>query len=99
MARPIRVFDGIFGRLQLVEVAAGAAPQTGTAPQIVAKQSGADVDFLVDGESLRLTRDNLLFFNPGVASQAQIEPGGASVQLVAFQASGDWLCGRFPAVF
>lgn len=99
MARPIRVFDGVFGRLQLVEAAAGAAPQTGTTPQIVVKQSGADLDFLVDGESLRLTRDKLLFFNPGVASQALIEPGGASAQLVAFQASGDWLCGRFPAVF
>lgn len=99
MARPIRVFDGIFGRLQLLEAAAGEAPQTGAAPQIVVKQNGADLDFRVDGESLRLTRDKLLFFNPGATSQALLEPGGATAQLLAFQASGDWLCGRFPAVF
>ena len=99
MARLIRVFDGVFGRLQLVEAAAGEAPQTGAAPQIVVKQNGADLDFRVDGEPLRLTRGNLLFFNPGVTSQALLEPGAAPAQLVAFQASGDWLRGRFPAVF
>lgn len=99
MARPIRVFDGSFGRLQLLEAAAGDAPQTVPGPQIVVKQDGADLDFLVDGQTLRLSRENLLFFNPGVTRQALLEPGGATAQLIAFQASGDWLRGRFPAVF
>ena len=99
MARPIRVFDGGFGRLQLVEVAAGEAPQAGVVPQIVVKQEGADPDFLVDGEKIRLTRANLLFLNPGATSQAVFESGSASAQLLCFQASGDWLRGSFPAVF
>jgi len=98
MARPIRVFDGSFGRLQLIEAAAGETLQTAVAPQIVMKQEGADLDFQVDGEPQRLARDNLLFFNPGVASQAVL-PAGSSAQLLVFQASSDWLCGGFPAVF
>ena len=99
MARPIRVFDGSFGRLQLLEASAGAALQTGAAPQIVVKHEGADLDVLVDGEKLRLTRGNLLFLNPGVTSQSVFGPGSASSQLLWFQASGDWLRGSFPAVF
>ena len=98
MARPIRVFDGSFGRLQLLEAGAGEAPQLGSVPQIVVKQDGADLDVQVDGETCRLTRDNLIFLNPGVNSQVILEAGG-SAQLLWFQASADWLRGGFPAVF
>jgi len=98
MARPLRVFDGRFGRLQLLEAAAGEGPQTAVAPQVVMKQAGADVEFLVDGESLRLTRDNLLFINPGATGQPLLAAGLPS-QLLVFQASSDWLCASFPAVF
>ena len=38
MARPIRVFDGSFGRLQLVEAAAGDPAQSSPVPQIMVKQ-------------------------------------------------------------
>jgi AraC-like DNA-binding protein len=99
MTRPIRVFDGSFGRLQLIEAVAGAALQTSAVPQILVKQEGADVDVRVEGETLRLTRDNLLFLNPGVACQLDFAPGSSSAQLLWFQASADWLRGRFPAVF
>jgi AraC-like DNA-binding protein len=99
MARPIRVFDGSFGRLQLVEVAGGESPQAGAVPQIVAKQAGADVDVLIEGTKHRLTRDHLLFLNPGADCQLLIEPQAASAQLIWFQASGDWLRGSFPAMF
>ncbi len=98
MARPIRIFDGSFGRLQLIEAAAGDAPLPSVAPQIVILQKGADLDVLVDGEVLRLTRDNLLLLNAGATSQATLAAGGHA-QLFVFQASTDWLCGRFPAVF
>ena len=91
MARPIRVFDGSFGRLQLSEAGAGEAIQTSEAPQIVVKQEGADFDFRVDGEALRLTREAVLFINPGASTQAGLEPGTAA-QLLSFQASRDWLC-------
>ena len=99
MARPIRVFDGSFGRLQLLEASSGELPQAGTVPQIVAKQAGADLEVLIDGATHRLTREHLLFLNPGVTSHLLLEPGAASAQLIWFQASGDWLRGGFPAVF
>ncbi|MBC7803059.1 MAG: helix-turn-helix transcriptional regulator [Candidatus Parcubacteria bacterium] len=98
MARPIRVFDGSFGRLQLIEAAAGEAPQTSAAPQVVIKQEGADLDLLIDGAPLALSRENLLFVNPGAASQAVLS-AGANAQLLVFQASATWLCASFPAVF
>ena len=98
MARLIRVFDGSFGRLQLIEAAADEAPQTTVAPQIVVKQEGADLDFRMDGQTQRLTRDNLLFFNSGVTGQA-ILAASSHAQLLVFQASTDWLCRSFPAVF
>jgi AraC family transcriptional regulator len=98
MSRPIRVFDGSFGRLQLIEAAAGEVPQITVAPQIVVKQEGADLDFEIDGQTQRLTRDNLLFFNPGVTGQAVLA-ASSNAQLLVFQASSDWLCRSFPAVF
>jgi len=99
MARPIRVFDGSFGRLQLIEAVAGDVPQTSPVPQIVVKQEGADLDLKVDGAPLRLTRESLLFLSPGATSETQFAPGAASAQLLCFQASGDWLRASFPAVF
>ena len=98
MARSLRIFDGRFGRLQLVEAEAGETPQAAAAPQILILQEGADLDVLVDGEAQRLTRDNLLFVNPGATSQASLGAGGHA-QLFAFQASAEWLRGSFPAVF
>ena len=98
MARIIRIFDGRFGRLQLIEAAAGDPPQSVVAPQIVILQQGADLDVLVDGEARRLTRDTLLFLNPGATSQTVLAPD-KHAQLFVFQASIDWLCGVFPAVF
>ena len=99
MSRPIRVFDGSFGRLQLVEATAGDAPHSSPAPQVLVKQEGADLDVRVDGEPLRLTHDHVLFLHPGATSQVEFGPGSASAQLLYFQASGDWLRGSFPAVF
>src|SRR5258706_8116585 len=99
MARPIRVFDGVFGRLLLLEAISGEALQTVAVPRILAKHAGSDLGFSAEGAALRLTRDNLLFFNPGASSQAQAEAGAPAPQLVVFEASPDWLRGRFPAVF
>jgi len=98
MARPIRIFDGRFGRLLLGEFAAGEAAQPTATPQILMLQDGADLDVLVDGEVMRLTRDNLLFLNPGATSQC-ILADATRAQLLVFQAAGDWLRGSFPAVF
>jgi len=97
MARPIRIFDGRFGRLQLIESAAGDTPEPTDSLRILILQEGADIDVLVDGEAQRLTRDNLLFLNPGATSQAVL--AAAHVQLFDFQASTEWLRRSFPAVF
>ena len=106
MARPIRVFDGSFGRLQLIEAVAGDAPQSSPVPLIVVKQDGADLDLKVEGESLHLTRDSLLFVSPGATSEMVFQPAttagtavATSAQLLCFHASGDWLRASFPAVF
>ena len=98
MARSIRIFDGSFGRLQLIETAAGEMAQATAAPQILILQEGVELDVLVDGAALRLTRDNLLFLNPGATNQAILTAAGHA-QLFAFQASAEWLRGSFPAVF
>jgi len=98
MARPIRVFDGSFGRLQLVEAAAGDARRVSAAPRVMIMRAGANLDVRVDGAALRLTRGNLLFLNPGSASQVMLAAGGHA-QLFVFEASTAWLCSSFPAVF
>lgn len=98
MARPIRIFDGKFGRLQLIETVAGETPRSAAGPEILILHEGADLDVLVDREALRLTRDNLLFLNPGATSQTVLTAAGHA-RLLAFQASTEWLRGSFPAVF
>ena len=98
MARSIRIFDGKFGRLQLFETEAGEMPQSTAAAQILIMQEGADLEVLVDGEALQLTRDNLLFLNPGATSQTVLAAAGHA-RLFAFQASAEWLRRSFPAVF
>ncbi len=47
MARSLRIFDGRFGRLQLVETEAGEASQAATAPEILILQEGGGLDVLV----------------------------------------------------
>jgi AraC family transcriptional regulator len=99
MTRPIRVFDGVFGRLQLVETTPGDPPKAFGSPRIVARHAGGEVTFTVDGEQFPLSRETLLFLNPGVVSEARPAEGAQPAQLVIFEASADWLRGRFPAVF
>jgi len=98
MARPIRLFDGSFGRLQLLQPAAGETPAVSVAPRIMIMQEGAELAVLVDGAAQRLTRDNLLLLNPGATCQA-MPAAGAHAQLFLFEASSGWLRRSFPAVF
>ena len=84
--------------MQLIEAAASEPPQSTAAPQILIMQEGAELEVLVDGEALRLTRDNLLFLNPGATSQAVLAAAGRA-QLFSFQTSTEWLRGSFRAVF
>jgi AraC family transcriptional regulator len=98
MARQIRVFDGSFGRLQLVEAATGDAPHTSAAPRIMILHAGTGLDVLIDGAPFRLTHDSLLFLNPGATSQTLLAAGWQA-RIFVFEASTDWLRRGFPAVF
>jgi len=72
MARPIRIFDGGFGRLLLVETDVLEAPQAAAGALVVIKREPTGLDVRVNG---------------------------AHARSLVFQASTDWLRGRFPAVF
>src|SRR5689334_9616615 len=98
MARPIRIFDGSFGRLQLLESAQDEPPESSAALRILILHAGAEIDVLVDGEAQRLTRDNLLFLDPGVTTRTVLA-AKSQAQVFAFQASTEWLRHGFPAVF
>lgn len=103
MSQPIRVFDGRFGRLKLIEVKTGLALAESAEPQVLYKLDGADL--AVDGgspegsPSMALTRDQILFFNPGAAWEARPQAGEGRSQVLLLQASSAWLQGRFPAAF
>jgi len=99
MARLIRVFDGRFGRLQLLESSGEDAARTSPEPQVIVQQDGAEAALFVGGERWPLTRASVLFVNPREAWQVALEPGAGATQLLVFQASSEWLRGRYPAVF
>jgi len=48
MSQPIRMFDGKFGRLQLLEAAARGPAQPGVAPQVVVMHEAAGLDIRID---------------------------------------------------
>lgn len=98
MMRPIRVFDGRFGRLQLLELSGDEAPTTCADPQILIKTDGADIPWLVGNARVALARDKLLFLNPAESSQALPGPGATPTQVLRFQLSADWLRASIPAV-
>lgn len=113
MARILRVFDGSFGRLQLLETGEGETFAAVSSPQILVKLDGADLmlDLGVPAAAgdpaagtqaaeapARLSRETLAFINPGQSVQVRLE-GGPAVLLIAFQAAPEWLASRFPAVF
>jgi AraC-like DNA-binding protein len=54
MAHAIRIFDGSFGRLQLIETAAGDPAQAAAAPQVVIKQESTGLEFRVAGGHAQL---------------------------------------------
>ena len=97
MTHPIRLFVGRFGRLQLLELSAEETPATSPEPQILAKIDGADVPFQVGSARVELTRENLVFANPGESSQALPRLERIPTQLLCFQVSAAWLGEHFPA--
>jgi len=99
MNRPIRVFDGRFGRLILLEVSAPGMPHAHAEPTILLKNDGADTEYLIGGELVPLTRADIAFVNAHELHADRRPPGTAASRLVVLHASGEWLRDSFPAVF
>jgi AraC family transcriptional regulator len=99
MSRPIRIFDGPFGRLMLLEVKAGGPPQSPPDPAILLKHDGSDTEYLIGGERLALTREDVLFVNPIEPHAAQRAAEGPAARVVVLYASSAWLQKNFPAAF
>jgi AraC family transcriptional regulator len=106
MNRAIRVFDGRFGRLKLLEVRAAFALGPAPDPQLLAVLEGDDLALgpAPQGEAPPiLARERIGFVNPGeqrTAAPAQREPGAPPrAEVLLVQASTDWLRARFPAAF
>lgn len=99
MSRPLRIFEGRFGRLVLAEAAAPGATQLQAEPLILLKVDGADSVVSIGGAAQSLAREDALFANPGESTQTLGSAGGAPARVIAFQPSTDWLRAGFPAAF
>lgn len=99
MDRPIRVFEGRFGRLVLAEVSAPAVPHSHPEPTLVFQHDGASCSYRVGEERVALTRDDVLLLNPGQLHQSERSADGAPTRALVHYGSGDWLRQTFPAVF
>jgi AraC-like DNA-binding protein len=99
VSRPIRIFEGRFGRLVLAEAAAPGTSQTQGEPLILLKVDGADCVVSIGGAPLQLTREQALFANPAEPTQTLGSANGASSRVIAFHPSMEWLRAGFPAAF
>ena len=99
MPRPLRIFEGRFGRLVLAEAAADVAAVTRAEPLILFKVDGADCAVQIGEETLGLTRDDTLLANAGQPVRHAGGAHGGASRVVEFHPSLDWLRAVFPAVF
>jgi AraC-like DNA-binding protein len=99
MSKPLRIFEGRFGRVVLADASARGEPQSLAEPLILLKHDGADCVVSIGGAAQPLTRDDALFANPNEVSQLQGSAGGAAARVIAFHPSTAWLRASFPAAF
>jgi len=99
MSKPLRIFEGRFGRLLLAEASAGDAALTLAEPLILIKVDGADCTVSIGGEAQLLSRDDALFVNPQQPARHAGGVNGAPARLIEFHPSLEWLRAVFPAVF
>lgn len=98
MSRPVRIFEGRFGRLVLLEAQPAEAAETRAEPLILLKVDGADFAVVVGEEVHALTRAEILFANPGQSVRHAGSAGGGS-RAIEFHPAIGWLREVFPAVF
>ncbi len=99
MLKLIRIFEGRFGRLLLAEKSSAEAPHSHPDPLFAIKYDGGDLDYRVNGERVRLTRDEVMFVNANVAHSNEAPAPGRAARVLALRNSGEWLRESFPAVF
>lgn len=98
MSRPIRVFEGRFGRVMLTEGSAPVAAHARAEHVILLKHDGADGQFLVGGERVPVTRGDIVFVNARESCQEVPVPGSLPARLLAVHLAPHWLRERFPAL-
>jgi AraC-like DNA-binding protein len=99
MAKPIRIFEGRFGRVVLADASVPGESQAHAEPLILLKHDGADSTFSIAGAPHPLTREDALFANPAESTQYLGSPNGAPGRVIAFHPSTSWLQASFPAAF
>ena len=99
MPRPMRIFEGRFGRLLLAEAAAPGTAAAQAEPLILLKVDGADSVVSIGGTPQPLTREDALFVNPGEPAQTLGSANGAPARVIAYHPSTAWLRASFPAAF
>jgi AraC family transcriptional regulator len=99
MLKPIRVFEGRFGRVLLADASTPDDARSPTEPLILLKYDGADCVVSIAGAAQPLTREEALFANAGEPSQLQGSANGAPARVISFHPSTAWLRASFPAAF
>jgi AraC family transcriptional regulator len=99
MFKLVRIFEGRFGRLLLAEISAAEAAHSHPEPSFAVKYDGADLEYTIRGEQVRLTRDEIMFVNANEMHSNEAPAGASAMRLLALRNSGEWLRESFPAVF
>ncbi len=98
MLKPLRVFDGPFGRVVLGEALGPGAEQVHAEHLILVKREGADCELAIGGERVALTRAAIAFVNAGERYRFTPPPGAAPARLLAVMLAPAWLAERFPGL-
>src|SRR3990170_6830177 len=99
MSRPLRIFEGRFGRLILAEAPEFFGAGENAGPVIVLKHQGADCTLRVGGVPVPLTRDDVIFVEPLEVHAGEGAPGAGGTRVIEFHPSPDWLHEAFPESF
>ena len=96
--KPIRIFDGRYGRLMLVEASGGETSCTGGIA-LVLKYDGPTLSVQSGPGSFDLDRDAIAVIAAGSSLKHDLVAEGAPPRLLLLQAASAWLEHSFPAVF
>jgi AraC-like DNA-binding protein len=99
MSKPIRIFEGQFGRIMLADASTPGEPENRPEPLILLKHDGADCVVAIAAAAQPLAREDALFVNPAESFQMLGSANSAPARVIAFHPSVTWLRTSFPAAF